>query len=444
MVNRYHLAILDLARHAILTDPRSTSPLPIITAPGRTRAVVWLSRWMHESKIHGALLWSWLGRANATLTECDWLLVVNLDPGEQSMSSLQWNDISSADAPGDEYQQLALRIVREAIASPGIFGPYANPVIWPTLASFVQSSCTETATGTGPGLEPIEQHRYKVTPTRLVASYRCVRDSERTVFLKGCVDPSSNERAILSHLREIAPWASARVLAQHADLGLLLLDEAGPALGRTTDCGVLERVMMAFADLQHQWAMAAAHAPSVTTFTHETSWQAVARFLCRGGSAQRASTDSLRTAARRAWERLADDDEPLSLIHIDPTVNNVRVDGDEVRFIDFEHAIVGPAPLACELILARFEHAHHSWPNALSDHLRMTYAARWARLLGRPRVSRCDEGLRLLAQLLVAATHWRVLCERLESGEWSGPLDAVWLKAITRLSASVRTSEVVS
>jgi hypothetical protein len=139
---------------------------------------------------------------------------------------------------------------------------------------------------------------------------------------------------------------------------------------------------------------------------------------------------------------LSDGQYPLSLIHIDPARSNIRYSPYGVRFIDFENAVVAAAPLGCELILARLEHASPGWPAGLSTHLRSAYVRRWTSLGTTLRPWQPGTDLRLLAQIMVAAVHWRVLCERIETGEWSGPLDVVWARGIQRLAKSLENPPI--
>jgi hypothetical protein len=436
MINRHHVAVLDLARRRVLIQPSRSQPLPVVTTNSRARIGEWLPRWLSERGVHGSLGWSWLGRADATLTACDWLVVAthtSRDTGDTPPFPLRWQDCAQAGDEADVYPRLALHVIRTALDYPGVFGAYADPRIWSAVSSLVAGAVNR-------------QHVSKVTPTRLVAAYRqrAAANDEQWMFVKGTLERASNERDVLNRLQLVTPAACPRVLAEDAASGLQLLEDAGPPLGPILARDPLERVIISFADLQYHWAMAGEAVPSsVPAIDCDQLWSMIANFLCLG-DAEPESVRVIHAAARRAFDRLQDAGYPLSLIHIDPTIANIRLGARGVRFIDFDHAVIAPAALGCELLLARLEHANASWPESLSSHLRTVFAERWHALHPRYRVRAHEDGIRLLAQTMVAAVHWKVLCERIERGEWAGPVDLVWAKGIRRLAARLAEGSAVA
>jgi hypothetical protein len=433
MIHRHHIAIVDNVAANILAYPTCGRPLPIVTTDGVARCGDWLPRWLAERGMSGILQWTWLGRSDATLTACDWLVVVAVHPDSARTEALRWHGLARLTDMADGYQRLALEMIAANLAVPGVLGLYSAPNFWNQIRSWVSSNCFSTERCPSLDLRRI----YKATPTRFVCSFSVRGHGAQVVYVKGDLSRSSNERDIVRLLQVIAPDIGPHMLAENAALGLQVLEEAGGALNRSTSREILEPVMRVFGKLQRHWTESDVHIPSVPPYTADDFSQLVTRLLLF-------QTDevsyALHRTAMQTIGRMTDCGCPLSLVHIDPAMSNIRIGNRGVRFIDFENAIVAPALLGFEILLNRLEEANQPWPSDLSAHLRRVYEASWNGSLGALRCSVSDNALRGLARTVVAAVHWKTLCERVETGEWDGPLERVWSAAVRRLSTSLHPS----
>jgi hypothetical protein len=430
MINRHHLAVVDAGTGRLLLDPRS-SGLPIVATDAPIRIGSWLTAWLGNHHLDGAPRWMWFGRCDPAHTICDWLVVAEIRPPAAFVAANAWIDLARPAPLEEAYQRDAIEVLRLATRYPGAFGPYADPSIWQALDDFTRSFRTISNQADVAARPRV----HKVTPTRLAASCRRGPDSGECIYIKGSTERTSVEREVLGILSTLSPDASPRVLAEHDGWRLQILADAGPPLGATADPVILDRVIATYAGVQTRWFLADPTLRTIPSLTCETLWRRVLAFLSLHRGPHADAVDTILAAASDAYEELCQADYPLSIVHIDPTANNIRLDGETVRFIDFENAVVAPAPLGCELMLARLERAAAAWPSQLSADLRRTYAAQWQELVPGMRVPIWSEHLRLLAKVMVATIHWSVLCERVETGEWAGSLERVWSTGIERLAA---------
>lgn len=432
MISRHHLAVVDAGTGRLLLDPRS-SGLPIVATDAPIRIGSWLTAWLRSHHLDGAPRWMWFGRSDPAHTVCDWLVVAEILPPASFVASNVWLDSDRPASVEDRYQRDALDILRLSARYPGAFGPYADSRLWRALDDLARpfkAISTQADASARPRV-------FKVTPTRLAAAFRRGPDSGECIYAKGSTERTSVEREVLGILNTLCPDASPRVLAEHDGWRLQILADAGPPLGATADPVMLDRVIATYAGVQARWFLANPTLRTIPSLTCETLWTRVLAFLSLHRGPHADTVDTILAAASDAYEELCRADYPLSIVHIDPTANNIRLDGETVRFIDFENAVVAPAPLGCELMLARLERAAAAWPAQLSARLRRTYAARWQELVPGRRCPFWQEHQRLLAKVMVATIHWSVLCERVESGEWAGSLERVWSAGIERLAALV-------
>lgn len=410
-----HLLTVNLARRTTLaTWLHQRWSLPIIVAPERARIGGLVRRWLQERGVEGQPIGQWLGRASPN-GAVDWLMVVDA-PSEASMpsaSTLCWTPLETLLASQSllEYQQWAIARVLGVGDLPTVPGPFGDPHWLGEVLSWVTHAL-------GGGLCAPEACVFAHRLGSHEVVLECVTPGGRW-FFKGLASDRAAEALITQALARVLPQSFARTAAmeRRPDGSTWWLMDACPGvpLIERLTADAANRVVEAYASVQQAIAGEIVASGAMPTID-------LPALASRAGSLIGEDADQRPTAAARALIdeacRLLGSDLPLSWVAADLDPNNVVVEGDAVRFIDLDDALIGPAPLAIGTFARRVARAlGDHWTPLSTARLVDAYERAWKPGL---RLSTLWPAIDLVSDFLECDLAWQRVEIKIARGEVHG------------------------
>lgn len=411
-----HLLIVNPARRTALATPFERRwTLPIIVVPETARIGPYVNRWLQERGVEGQPIGQWVGRASPN-GAVDWLVVVDASdqPQMPSTSTLRWMRLEALRSSASllEYQQWAIAQVLVDGDVPSVSGSFGEPTWFPEVMCWIAQSL-------GSRLGSAEPH---VVAHRL-GSYEVVLECRAATgrwFFKGLVSERAAEAEITRALAQMLPESFARTAALEArpdGSTWWLMEECPgtPLIDQLTASSAI-RVVEAYARAQQAiagWIVAGGTMPAID----------LPALASRAGALLSKDTGESACAASRglideACRSLASD-VPLSWVAPDLDPSNVIVYGKEVRFIDLDDALIGPAPLAIGTFARRIARAlgPDHWTPVSTARLVDVYERTWTPRL---RLSTLWPAIDLVSDLLEYDLAWRLVEVKVARGEVHG------------------------
>jgi hypothetical protein len=355
MEQSLHLLIVDRQRGAALASWHGSRwLLPIVRLPERVRAGPLLLRWAGERGITGQILGQWLGRAAPDNDAIDWLAVMDASgdrltaPGAD-LQLTRLAELTSAAACVDYQRWATVRALStsDLPATPGPFGTmnwFRDVQVWVGDVAGVLRDVPDA-----------------VVPFRTTA-YEVVLGLHTTrglLYFKGLTSDRTSEPELSAQLARIAPAAFPQTvaLAKRSDGTAWWLTEACPGspLGASASRRSVARVAAAHARVQQTSVRAietgqlGALAP--LALAPMAAW---ARDLLDRQDEKRQPVPGA-DVVDRACERVGTARVPHGWVAADFDPANVIVHGNDVRFIDLDDSVLGPAPIAIATFAMRMK-----------------------------------------------------------------------------------------
>jgi hypothetical protein len=358
----------------------------------------------------------------------DWLVAVDV-AGPSPMvafASLQWVPLESLHSSTSpiEYQDWAAARVLSLGDGPAERGPFGHPA-WPSeVRAWIERVLGASAASACP-----EVVAHRLSSHEVVLEWRT---SNGRWFFKGLAPDRVVEATLTSAMARLMPESFARTVALESrpDGGAWWLMEACPgtplAERLTIDGAVL--VVEAYAKAQQAMAREIAQGRDVgmpiIDVPGTAAWAKSS--LADGGDGSSAGASALAID-----EACADVGSvgPRSWVAADLDPTNVIVDGGDVRFIDLDDALLGPAPLAVATLARRIERGSwaHGWSSTSTGRLIDAYERAWTPHL---HVAEHWETVGLVSQLVECHLAWQRVTTMIERGEVHGVQGVV--RAATR------------
>jgi len=307
-------------------------------------------RWAGERGMLGHVIGQWLGRMAQTGDAVDWLAVFqasNQDklPATSILSDHRWTPLASLKASSSwlGYQQWALARALSTAGLPQVPGPFGTTTWIDEIESWLDEVAGPRRCRLREGIVP-----YRITAFEVVLKLRA---ADGFLYFKGLSSDKAAEAAIMSQLSEIAPQSFPRTIA-HAlksdgTSWWLMEPCAGTVLATDLTCERAARVIAEYARVQERVTnyLKSGHQPlPLPTLELSPIERWAADFLRESG--EPAECAGRCDASHEACERVCRADVPHSCVPADIDPANVIVDSDDVRFIDLDDCVLGPAPLA--------------------------------------------------------------------------------------------------
>ncbi len=413
-----HLLLVNPARRtALATCLDQGWGLPIIVASESARIGPLVCRWVRE-RGEGLPLGQWIGRASLH-GALDWLVTVEVH-SEALMpapAGLRWTHLDTLRLSQSlvEYQQWAVARVFAASDLPTVPGPFGNltwrgeVLCWIAKALGARSASLEASA---------LAHR--------LGAYEVVlecRSSAGRWFFKGLAPDRATEAVITGALAQMLPNAFPRTVALESrpDGSTWWLMEACPGapLADRLTLDFVCRVVEAYARVQQAIAdriVAGGMMPAID----------LPALVSRAASFLNDGTEQQTVAASRAlideacW--FLSSNLPWSWVAPDLDPTNVIANGEEVRFIDLDDALIGPAPLAIGTFARRVARAlgRDHWFPASTVRLVDSYERAW---VPRLHLSALWRAIDLVSDLLECELAWRRVEAKVARGEVHGVIE---------------------
>ena len=365
-----HLLIVDRGRgEALVTWHGARWLLPILSVPERVRAGPLVLQWAAERRIPGQVIGQWLGRMAQTSDAVDWLTVFLASSQDKRaatsvLSNLHWVPLASLKLSTSwlAYQQWALARALSTAALPQVPGPFGTTTWIDEIQTWLDEVLHPRRARTSETIVP-----YRITAYEVVLQ---LRRADRFLYFKGFSPDKAAEAMIASNLSEIAPDSFPRTVALErkpdGTCWWLIEPCAGSVLARDLTCERAVRVIAEYARVQRRVTNYLRHGHQPLPLpTLELSPMASWGTELLRETGEREECAWRRDAIQVACERVREADVPHSCVSADLDPANVIVDSDDVRFIDLDDCVLGPAPIAAATFARRTKRLGLSCGNGL-------------------------------------------------------------------------------
>lgn len=416
-----HLLIVDDDRRSALAGWHGGRwLLPLVETAERVRCPMAVLGWLKARGLWGEVVGQWLGRAQAHRLAMDWTVVVlareRLRAGG---AALQWTSLTTLLASPAllAYQRFALSTIAATGEAPITAGPFGD-TNWPEeMKRWAREVLAEPCVG------PSLPHR--------LSAYEVVAELSTKggrFFVKGLPPERVVEATVTMRAHDLAPDSFPRTVASapRADGSLWWLMEACPgrALAENMTAARAADVAAAWIRVQRRigedgklWSLV----PAVEVPALER-W--LVDLLAAEGN--QTDVDPCAVAIREVAGRVDPSRVPWAFVPCDLDPSNVIVDGNDVRFIDLDDAVVGPALLA----VATFTRRVRRPSPEVADFLLNTCTHEWQPPIDFGEVW---SSVSLLSRLVECHFGWKRMRLKTERGEIQGVLDLGRRSIVKRL-----------
>lgn len=398
-----HLFVVDHARDvACAARANGRWLLPVLALSQSARVGAQIDVWLDARGLEGHPVGQWFGRLSPT-GAADWLVVVDAR-GALRTSALGWVPVDELRASPSliEYQTWAVARALAGRRGPAHPGPFGDPAWLSHVSAWIADQLGQ------PFADRRHLVAYRLSPYEVVLEWRA---AHRRWFFKGLTRERSHEARLTQTFAQLCPdrFASTVAVKYHDDGSAWWLMEACPGAFPAHLDESASSVVAEYARIQ----------------------QIVARF----DDGSRYGTPRIDLATLSAWAtEMADEHSsaiadacadasclPVSWVAADLDPGNVLLDGTNVRFIDLDDALWGPAALGLAIFVRRVVRATAGCAarDVLEERLLETYQKACDRP---PLVRRSWKSVQLVAELVEIELVWQRLELMSARGEIHGAL----------------------
>jgi hypothetical protein len=357
-----HLVIVDTnCRAALVTRFGQRWMWPVLAVDERVRSGPVIADWLLARGLRGEPLGQWLGRLSAAQNALDWLIIVRVAKDVLTVSSglcpMPTEELVGATAL-IEYQGWASERAGLPHGIPSVPGPFGDLRWFADVARWVAA-----AVGSATVSSSLDVVWHRLGAYEVVLEWR---DANRRWFFKGLDRDRAAEANVTGAMSRLLPDSFARTVALESRPGgsVWWLMEACPgvSLAERFSSEGARSVARAYADVQQRARAVVLRADGIEMPSLELeSLAGWVRSMFESAAAPE-TVDAVSSAVATACANVSRVDVPASWLAPDLDPTNVVLDGDNVRFIDLDDAMVGPAPLGMATFVRRCESALRSDP----------------------------------------------------------------------------------